>query len=125
MAYQFNEMAFRQRLEDDAEFATRAMDTLLPEIINEALGALDLSFETELLEWFGSRHSDVMESIRGDGKIPDEEALEAAIAAFADQFVGSDAESGEPEAEAQGDATTTMVDDTRTLPEEDISRAAE
>ena len=31
MAYQFNEMAFRQRLEDDAEFATRAMDTLLPE----------------------------------------------------------------------------------------------
>ncbi len=80
-------------------------------------------FETELLEWFGSRHSDVMDSIRTGGQIPDEEALEAAIAAFADQFVGSDGGSGEPEAEAQGDATTTMVDDTRTLPEEDISRA--
>ncbi|MEG3620203.1 farnesyl diphosphate synthase [Magnetovibrio sp. PR-2] len=30
MSYQFDEIAFRQRLEDDAEFTTRAMDTLLP-----------------------------------------------------------------------------------------------
>ena len=30
MAYQFNETTFMQRLDDDAEFATRAMDTLLP-----------------------------------------------------------------------------------------------
>jgi F-type H+-transporting ATPase subunit alpha len=80
-------------------------------------------FESELLEWFGTRHSDVMEAIRTDGNIPDEEALEAAIAAFADQFVGSADGGGEPDIEAQGDARTTMVDDARTLPEEDISRA--
>ena len=81
-------------------------------------------FESELLEWFASRHSDVMATIRTEGKIPDEEALEAAIAAFADQFVPSGGSAvGEPDAEAQGDATSTTVDDTRTLPEEDISRA--
>ncbi|MEM9561630.1 MAG: F0F1 ATP synthase subunit alpha [Actinomycetota bacterium] len=81
-------------------------------------------YESELLEWFDSRHSDIMDSIRTGGAIPDEEALEAAIAAFTDQFVGSGSSTAEPEAEAQGDATTTMVDDTRTLPEEDVSRAA-
>jgi F-type H+-transporting ATPase subunit alpha len=80
-------------------------------------------FESELLEWFHSRHSDVMATIKAEGSIPDEEAMEAAIAAFADQFVGSDAGSEEPDAEAQGDATATTVDDTRTLPETDISRA--
>ena len=80
-------------------------------------------YEQELLEWFDTRHGDIMEAIRTDGAIPDEEALEAAIAAFTDQFVGSDDAIHEPEAEAQGDATTTMVDDARTLPEEDISRA--
>ncbi len=82
-------------------------------------------YETELLEWFDTRHSDIMDSIRSGGAIPDEEALEAAIAAFTDQFVGTDSSVGEPEAEAQGDATTTMVDDTRTLPEEDVSRASD
>ena len=80
-------------------------------------------YETELLEWFDTRHGDIVDAIRTGGAIPDEEALEAAIAAFTDQFVGTESASDEPEAEAQGDATSTMVDDTRTLPEEDISRA--
>ncbi len=80
-------------------------------------------FESELIEWFDARHPDVMSSIKDEGKIPDEEALEAAIAAFADQFVGTGSDSDEPDAEAQGEATSTVVDDPRTLPEEDISRA--
>ncbi len=90
----------------------------------DKVAVADISrFESELLEWFYSRHSEILDSVRNDGVIPDEEALEAAIAAFADQFVGSDVESGEPEAEEQGEATHRMVDDPRTLPEDDISRA--
>lgn len=89
----------------------------------DGVSVADVSrFETELLEWFHSRHSDVLSSIRNDGKVPDEEALEAAIAAFADQFVGSGGETDEPGAEAQPDAATKIVDAANTLPEEDISR---
>ncbi|MEM8923040.1 MAG: F0F1 ATP synthase subunit alpha [Actinomycetota bacterium] len=80
-------------------------------------------FESELLEWFNSRHGDVMESIRSEGKVPDEEALEASISAFADQFAGSANATEEPDPEAQADATTRMVDAANTLPEEDVSRA--
>ncbi|MEM9651707.1 MAG: F0F1 ATP synthase subunit alpha [Actinomycetota bacterium] len=82
-------------------------------------------YEIELLEWFNSRHSDVLASVKNDGVVPDEEALEAAIAAFTDQFVGSDGGVDEPDAEAQADATTRMVDAPNTLPEEDVSRAAD
>jgi F-type H+-transporting ATPase subunit alpha len=81
-------------------------------------------FESELLEWFRSRHGDVLDAIRTGGKIPDEEALEAAIGAFADQFVGTATTSSEPGAEAQGDEHSEVVDDVRTLPEEDITREA-
>jgi F-type H+-transporting ATPase subunit alpha len=80
-------------------------------------------YETELLEWFHSRHGDILASVKNDGVVPDEEALEAAIAAFTDQFAGTDDGSGEPDAEAQADATTRMVDASNTLPEEDVSRA--
>ncbi len=80
-------------------------------------------FESELLEWFHARHGDVLATIRADGVVPDEEALEAAIAAFADQFTGSEGPGGEPDAEAQGDASHQIVDDPRTLPEDDIRRA--
>ena len=80
-------------------------------------------FESELLEWFQGRHGDVLGTIRTDGVVPDEEALEAAIAAFTDQFVGSAGSDGEPEAKAQGAASHHLVDDPRTLPEDDISRA--
>ncbi len=80
-------------------------------------------FENELLEWFRTRRSDVLDSVRSTGAVPDEEALEAAIGAFADQFVGSGDGSGEPDVEAQAEASTSVVDASNTLPEEDVSRA--
>lgn len=79
-------------------------------------------FETELLDWFRTRHHDVMSKIRDEGVITDEKAFEAAIAAFADQFVGSVSDTSEPEAQAQGDARSDMVDSETTLPEEEITR---
>ncbi len=81
-------------------------------------------YETELLEWFNSRHSDVLSTIKNEGMYADEEVLEAAIAAFTEQFVGTKkAEKNEPEAQAQGSESTKIVDATNTLPEEDVSRA--
>ncbi len=80
-------------------------------------------FENELLEWFRTRHGHVLDAIRSTGEVPDEESLEAAIGGFADQFVRSDGSVGEPEAEEQGEATSTMVDAPHTLPEEDVQRS--
>jgi F-type H+-transporting ATPase subunit alpha len=40
-------------------------------------------FEQELLEWFRTRHGDVLDAIRSDGAIPDEDAFEAGIKSFA------------------------------------------
>ena len=79
-------------------------------------------FESELLDWFRTRHREVMLKIRNEGSIDDEEAFEAAIAAFADQFVGSSGDTSEPEAQAQGEAHMDMVDSETTLPEEEITR---
>lgn len=79
-------------------------------------------FESELLDWFRTRHHDVMSKIRHEGVIEDEAAFEAAIVAFADQFVGSVVDASEPEAQAQGDARSDMVDSETTLPEEEITR---
>ena len=79
-------------------------------------------FESELLDWFRTRHREAMSKIRNEGVIDDEEAFEAAISAFADQFVGSRVDTAEPEAEAQGEAHSDMVDSETTLPEEEISR---
>ncbi len=81
-----------------------------------------LRFEAELLDWFRSRHSDAMASIRDDGKIADEEAFEGAIRDFAAQFTPSVLDSDEPEAHEQGVAHSTTVDSDVTLPEEDITR---
>ena len=79
-------------------------------------------FESELLDWFRTRHSDVMAKIRTDGVIEDAAFFEAEIAAFAEQFVGSSMDASEPVAQAQGEAQTDMVDSDVTLPEEEISR---
>jgi len=81
-----------------------------------------LRFEAELLDWFRSRHSDAMASIRDDGKIADEDAFEGAIRDFAAQFTPSVLDSDEPEAHEQGAAHSTTVDSDVTLPEEDITR---
>jgi F-type H+/Na+-transporting ATPase subunit alpha len=43
-------------------------------------------FEGELLEWFRTRHREVLDAIRADGDIPDVEAFEMAIKDFAEQF---------------------------------------
>ncbi len=80
-------------------------------------------YENEILEWFNSRHGDIMSAIVDTGKVPDEEALEAAIAAFTDQFEGTVVASDAPDAEAQAAAEKAMVDASNTLPETDISRA--
>ncbi|MYA74595.1 MAG: F0F1 ATP synthase subunit alpha [Acidimicrobiaceae bacterium] len=79
-------------------------------------------FESELLDWFRTRHREVMSKIRNEGVIDDEEAFEAAIAAFADQFVGSSVDTAEPEAQAQGEAHGDLIDSETTLPEEEITR---
>ncbi len=79
-------------------------------------------FESELLDWFRTRHREAMSKIRDEGVIDDEEAFDAAIAAFADQFVGSAVDTAEPEAQAQGDAHGDLVDSETTLPEEEITR---
>ena len=54
--------------------------------------------------------------------IGDEDAFEAGIKAFAEQFQTSDGSGAEPDAEAQGDAQAELVDSDTTLPEEDITR---
>src|SRR3954452_419027 len=48
-------------------------------------------YEKELLEWFRTRHSDILDAIKDGGDIPDVPAFEAAIQAFGDQFNGTDA----------------------------------
>jgi len=82
-----------------------------------------LRFERELVDWFNTRHSDVMNEIRDHGTIGDADAFAAAVQAFADQFASSAAPAGdEPEAEAQAAAHSELVDSDVTLPEEDITR---
>ena len=82
-------------------------------------------FEIELLEWFRSRHSDILSTIRTEGKVADEDAFTAAIQAFADQFQITGADTSEPDAREQADAETRLAGGRREgiLPEEEISRA--
>ena len=77
-------------------------------------------FEAELLDWFRTRHADVLADISGSGKIADEETFDAAVAAFADQFEGSVGTGSAPDAEST-DTASNIVDADTTLPEEDIS----
>ena len=77
-------------------------------------------FEAELLDWFRTRHADVLADISGSGKIADEETFDAAVAAFADQFEGSVGTGSTPDAEST-DTASNIVDADTTLPEEDIS----
>ena len=52
-------------------------------------------FESELIEWFRARHGDILEAIRTTGDIPDMDAFEGAIKAFAEQFSWEQAAEGE------------------------------
>jgi F-type H+-transporting ATPase subunit alpha len=48
-------------------------------------------FEDGLLEWFRTRHGDILEGIKTTGNIPDHDAFVAGIQAFTDQFQPSTA----------------------------------
>jgi F-type H+-transporting ATPase subunit alpha len=84
-------------------------------------------FEIELLEWFRARHTDVLNSIRNDGNIPDEDDLVAAIEAFAGQFSTSAVDGAEPDPAAQADAESRMAGGRREgiLPEEETTRGGD
>ncbi len=82
-------------------------------------------FESELLEWVRARNADLMSAVVDTGAA-DEEALEAAVSAFAAQFESSaEPEGDEPDAEAQAEAASGVVDADHTLPETDIQRPEE
>ncbi len=80
------------------------------------------SFESGLLEWFRARHAGLLEEIRSTGDISDVDAFEAGIKAFADQFVGSEADTSLPAAEAQPDEDLTVKRAATHLPEAESSR---
>ncbi|MBW3548743.1 MAG: F0F1 ATP synthase subunit alpha [Actinobacteria bacterium] len=86
-------------------------------------------FESELIEWFRTRHSDILDGIVKEGKIPDEEALEKGIKTFAEQFTVSGEEEApeEPEPQEQGEEQRRKAGgkDEGILPEEEISRDEE
>src|SRR4051794_14926308 len=81
-------------------------------------------FEADLLDYLRGRHSDLLDSIRTTGKMPDDGALEKAIAAFKDEFVPSEgATTGIPADDiAVGDASVTRAGGVTTLPEDEIAR---
>jgi F-type H+-transporting ATPase subunit alpha len=82
-------------------------------------------FEAELLEWVRTRNADLMSAVVDTGAV-DEEGLEAAVSAFAAQFESSAEPEGDaPDAEAQAEAASGVVDADHTLPETDIQRPEE
>src|SRR5206468_2511002 len=56
-------------------------------------------FEADLLEYFRSRHADLLDAIRNEGALPDETKLGEAVTGFKEQFKVTD------QAEHTGDAT--------------------
>jgi F-type H+-transporting ATPase subunit alpha len=80
-------------------------------------------FEVELLDFIKARHGIVLETIRDKGTLPENDGLEDAVKAFAEQFEPSeDVAAPEPDAEEQGDAETSVATDPRHLPETEIGR---
>jgi F-type H+-transporting ATPase subunit alpha len=47
-------------------------------------------YEADLIAWFRTRHSDILDAIKSSGAIPDNEAFESGIKAFAEMFVPSE-----------------------------------
>jgi F-type H+-transporting ATPase subunit alpha len=82
-------------------------------------------FENELLEWFRTRHADILDGIKASGDIADVEAFETALKGFADSFEPAGGRpADEPGAEAQGDEERAMAGGRAEaiLPEEEITR---
>ncbi|HKY14552.1 MAG TPA: F0F1 ATP synthase subunit alpha [Microthrixaceae bacterium] len=90
------------------------------------LDAVDVAdvrrFETDLLDWFRTRHSDLLATIRDSGKV-DEDALEAGVKAFAAQFEGGPGAKGEPGQEDVADADVQQVKAAHHLPEDELDRS--
>jgi F-type H+-transporting ATPase subunit alpha len=66
-------------------------------------------FEAELLDWFRSRHGDVLDSIRTSGDIEDVPAFEQSLKGFAEQF-GWEQEADATPVAAPADAPAPAVD---------------
>ena len=83
-------------------------------------------FEADLIDYLRGRHRALLDSIRDTGKMPEGGALEAAIAAFKDEFVPSEAAATTVAADdvEVGDATITKAGGLAeaTLPEDEINR---
>jgi F-type H+-transporting ATPase subunit alpha len=60
-------------------------------------------FETELLEYFRSRHADLLDQISGQGTLPDEEAVKRAINGFKETFRRSEDAAEKTETTEKGD----------------------
>ncbi len=79
-------------------------------------------YENELLEWFRTRHGDLLDTIVNEGKIPDEEAFTAQIQEFADQFEISEHLRVEPSTHDTIEGHVEVIDEPTTLPEVEIER---
>ena len=79
-------------------------------------------FESELLDWFRTRHGDLLEGIKASGNFTDQAAFDAAMDAFAAQFKTTVRDGSEPTPTPQGAASAHLVDSDVTLPEEEIER---
>ncbi len=79
-------------------------------------------YENELLEWFRTRHGDLLDTIVNDGKIPDEDAFTAQIQEFADQFEISEHLRVEPSTHDTIEGHVEVIDEPTTLPEVEIER---
>jgi F-type H+-transporting ATPase subunit alpha len=85
-------------------------------------------FERDLLDYMGTRHADIMDTIRTAGTLPDE--IEAAVAAFKALFEPSEVIGGdEPDAEDTGEGAShraggrkeaTLVEEETTRPETEV-----
>jgi F-type H+-transporting ATPase subunit alpha len=78
-------------------------------------------FEQEVLEWFRTRHSGLLDEIRTTGNIADTSVVDKAMQAFAAQFSPTGG-GPEPDPEHVGSARGSIVDTDTTLPEEAIER---
>ena len=82
-------------------------------------------FESELVEWFRTRHSDLLEAIASEGKISDEDAFKKGIEDFAEQFQPSEeADAEEPEPDDPGNERSKKAGGRAEgiLPEDEIER---
>jgi F-type H+-transporting ATPase subunit alpha len=81
-------------------------------------------FESELLDFVKTRHGIILETIRDKGTLPEEDGLDTAVKAFAEQFQPTVEVAPEPDAEEQADAETTLAGGRAeaTLPEVEIDR---